>query len=482
MAAFLPVIHASRTLAQTLNVLHAFTVPNPTNTDGVYPLSDLVLSGGTLYGAASGGGTNNLGTIFSVGTDGSAFTVVYTFSGTNLANTEGARPECSLILSGDTLYGAANDGGTNNTGTIFSLNTNGPAFTVLHIFAADAFTSGLLETNADGIGPNSLVWSDDGVLYGTANGGGTNGYGTIFSISTNGNVFSLLHTFKEAAFSTKEGEAPDSVLVLANGVLYGTTSMGGTNSTGTIFSLSTNGSNFRVLCSFPDTGANGNGPFLNGLVLSSNLLFGTDSLGGTNGTGTIFSINTNGSGFKVVYPFTYNGGAGSNLDGMHPEGQLVLAGNTLYGTAKAGGTNGWGTIFSVNTDGSNFNTLYTFSRLHTATNSDGVEPQTGLIFSGGTFYGTAYAGDNAYGNVFGLTLAPLISSLNLGGTNLILNVTNGVAGETCSVWMSGDVTQPLSQWTSIATNVLSTGGDFTLTATNAVNLAAPSEFYRLKVQ
>src|SRR5580698_1527215 len=100
IAAFLPVIPASRTSAQTLSVLHAFTVPNPTNTDGVYPLTDLVLSGGTLYGAASGGGTNDLGTIFSIGTDGSAFTVLHTFNGTNLANTEGARPECSLILSG----------------------------------------------------------------------------------------------------------------------------------------------------------------------------------------------------------------------------------------------------------------------------------------------------------------------------------------------------------------------------------------------
>src|SRR5580692_4491314 len=118
MAAFLPVIYASQTRAQTLNVLHAFTVPNPTNTDGVYPLTGLVLSGNTLYGAASGGGTNNLGTIFSVGTDGSAFTVLHTFSGTNFTNLEGARPECSLILSGDILYGTASDGGTNDAGTI----------------------------------------------------------------------------------------------------------------------------------------------------------------------------------------------------------------------------------------------------------------------------------------------------------------------------------------------------------------------------
>ncbi len=448
----------------------------------MYPLTDLALAGGTLYGAASEGGTNNLGTIFSVGTDGSAFTVLHTFTGTNLANAEGARPQGSLILSGGVLYATAGGGGTNNTGTIFSLNTNGLPFTVLHIFAADAFTGGLLQTNADGIGPNSLVLSDDGVLYGTAKGGGTNGYGTIFSISTNDDSFSLLHTFKDAAFGTKEGEEPESVLVLANGVLYGTTSMGGTNGTGTIFSMSTDGANFRVLFSFPNTGVSGGGPFLSGLVLSGNTLFGADTLGGTNGTGTLISNDTNGSGFKVIYPFTYNGGASSNLDGMHPEGGLVLAGSTLYGTAKAGGSNGWGTIFSVNTDGSNFNTLYTFSRLHTATNIDGIEPQTGLVFSSGTFYGTAYAGDNAYGNVFGLALAPVISSLNLAGTNLVLNVTNGVAGEICSVWASPDVAQPLSQWTPVATNVLSTGGNFTITATNAVNLAAPSGFYRLKVQ
>jgi uncharacterized repeat protein (TIGR03803 family) len=246
--------------------------------------------------------------------------------------------------------------------------------------------------------------------------------------------------------------------------------------------MTTNGATFKVLCSFPNTGINGVGTFLNGLVLSSNLLFGADALGGANGTGAIFSINTNGGGFTVIYPFTYTGGALTNQDGMHPEGALVLAGGTLYGTAKNGGTNSWGTIFSVNTDGSNFNTLYTFSSLHLATNADGAEPQTGLVLSGGTFYGTAYAGDNAYGNVFSLTLAPVISSLNLAGPNLTLNVANGVAGENCFVLTSTDLTQPLSQWTSIATNALSAGGNFSITATNAVNPAAPSEFYLLKVQ
>ena len=482
MAAMLPL--ASRMPAQTLDVLHAFTVPNPTNSDGVYPLTVLVLSGGTLYGAASGGGTNNLGTVFSVGTDGSAFTVLHTFNGTNFANAEGARPQGSLILSGNTLYGTASDGGTNNAGTIFSLNTNGSAFTVLHTFATNGFTGDLLETNADGAGPNSLVLSDDGVLFGTAKGGGTNGYGTIFSLSTNGGGFSLLHTFKNKNpdSGTREGEEPESVLVLASGVLYGATPMGGTNTTGTLFSMTTNGATFKVLCSFPNTGINGVGTFLNGLVLSSNLLFGADALGGANGTGAIFSINTNGGGFTVIYPFTYTGGALTNQDGMHPEGALVLAGGTLYGTAKNGGTNSWGTIFSVNTDGSNFNTLYTFSSLHLATNADGAEPQTGLVLSGGTFYGTAYAGDNAYGNVFSLTLAPVISSLNLAGPNLTLNVANGVAGENCFVLTSTDLTQPLSQWTSIATNALSAGGNFSITATNAVNPAAPSEFYLLKVQ
>ena len=67
---------------------------------------------------------------------------------------------------------------------------------------------------------------------------------------------------------------------------------------------------------------------------------------------------------------------------------LILSGNTLYGTAVYGGSSGDGTVFAVNTDGTGFTTLHNF----TATvygQRDGAFPYAGLILSGNTLYGTA---------------------------------------------------------------------------------------------
>src|SRR5208282_2493149 len=167
------VLTATPSTAQTLTVLHAFTTDNAssTNLDGAYPEAGLVLSSNILYGTASDGGSNNLGTVFSVATDGSGYTVLHTFARTNLVNVEGARPVGTLVLSGNTLYGAANVGGTNGFGTLFSVNTNGSGYTVLHTFATNVpdASENSVETNADGLYPNSLVLSGAGTLYGTAN-------------------------------------------------------------------------------------------------------------------------------------------------------------------------------------------------------------------------------------------------------------------------------------------------------------------------
>lgn len=475
------VFNSQRLLAQTFSVLHAFTADNvsSTNLDGAYPQAGLVLAGNTLYGTASAGGTNKLGTVFSIATDGSAFAVLHTFAGTNLVNAEGAAPKGTLAFSGNILYGAASDGGTNDSGTLFSIATDGSGFTVLHTFATNAFNAELQETNADGAYPNSLTLASDGTLYGTANEGGTNGYGTIFSINTNGTGFTVLH-----AFDVLDGENPQGGLLLWGGTLYGTARNGGTNRYGAIFSINTSGANFARLHSFSAllNGTNLEGGYPEGgLAQSGDTLYGAASEGGTNGNGTLFSLDTNGENFTVLHTFTPSSGV-TNFDGTEPEGTLLLAGNTLYGTAAFGGTNQWGTVFSVNTNGSGFNTLYAFAHVQFATNSGGVEPETGVILSGGTLYGTAHFGGNAYGTVFSLAIVPAIASFNLLGTNLELNATNGVAGETCFVLASADLTLPLSQWTPVTTNVLSTGGNFTITATNAVNLAVPRQFYTLQVQ
>jgi hypothetical protein len=75
--------------------------------------------------------------------------------------------------------------------------------------------------------------------------------------------------------------------------------------------------------------------------------------------------------------------------------------------------------------------------------------------------------------------APVIAGFNLTGTNLVFNVANSITGGVFTVLMSTNLALPLANWTALATNV-APGGVFTFTATNAVNPAAPGQFYLLQ--
>jgi uncharacterized repeat protein (TIGR03803 family) len=123
-----------RVTAQTFTTLHSFfTAFSNTNSDGVFPEAGLLLSGNTLYGTAVEGGTNGYGTVFAVNTNGTSFTTLHNFtatSGSNDTNSDGANPRDGLILSGNTLYGTANEGGTNGNGTVFSLSFPSPQLTI----------------------------------------------------------------------------------------------------------------------------------------------------------------------------------------------------------------------------------------------------------------------------------------------------------------------------------------------------------------
>jgi uncharacterized repeat protein (TIGR03803 family) len=224
-------------------------------------------------------------------------------------------------------------------------------------------------------------------------------------------IYTILHSFP--AFS-RDGYAPLTDLTLDDiaGVFYGTTVSGGTNGNGTIFRINTDGTGYRIIRSLTDGGPEGGG-----MVLIGNTLYGTTWTGGSNYNGSIFKINTDGSGFTVLHTFsaTVPSVFGTNSDGNRPMGDLVTDGNTLYGTARYGGTNNNGTVFKISADGLGFTVLKTFSARFVGTNNvslnittgagtntDGAQPIGGLILDGTTLYGTTYHGGTSNGVVFAM--------------------------------------------------------------------------------
>jgi uncharacterized repeat protein (TIGR03803 family) len=497
LMAGLSLILTNKVTAQTFTTLHTFTAVagiHSTNNDGDYVLAGLILSGNTLYGTAGYGGTNGWGTVFALNTNGSSFITLHTFTavaGIHSTNSEGAVPEAGLILSGDNLYGTAAYGGTNGTGTVFALNTNSSSYITLHTFGALVGFS-----TSDGYDPQAGLVLSGNTLYGTAFAGDTNGGGAVFAVSTNGSNYINLHNFTAVAgfnSTNSDGSQPYAGLVLSANTLYGTAEFGGTNGWGTVFAVSINGSNYITLHNFSAEATNNLDIFTNsdgslpyaGLVLSGNTLYGTTARGGTNGSGTVFSVSTNGSSFITLHNFSAEATNSldifTNSDGYGPQAGLILSGSTLYGTAVGGGTNGRGTVFALNTNGSNFITLHTFSAeatnsLDIFTNSDGAGPNAGLILSGNTLYGTASAGGtNGSGTVFSLTaMLPVVPQLAiaLSGANVILTWPTNAAG--FSLESATNLVPPVVWSTNSTAPVV-------INANNAVTngISGTQKFYRL---
>jgi uncharacterized repeat protein (TIGR03803 family) len=432
LIAVLGLIADGRVTAQTFTTLHHFTASiTGTNSDGAFPYAGLILSGNTLYGTALEGGSLDGGTVFALNSDGTGFTTLHSFAAhTSGTNSDGSTPYAGLILSGNTLYGTAKSGGASDCGTVFKINTDGTSFTTLHSFTA---TSGPDGTNSDGANPFAGLILSGNTLYGAAWQGGRSGAGTVFALATNGTGFTTLHSFTALSNSTNgDGAYPNAGLILSGNTLYGTANQGGISGYGTVFAINTIGTGFTNLHSFVDSvdGYPTDGAFpVAGLILSGNTLYGTANQGGTpgGGHGTVFAINTDGSGFRNLYSFT------NGSDGAFPVARLISSGNSLYGTASEGGSSGSGTVFSLNTDGTSFRTLHSFTALSDSTNTDGTFPN-GIILSGNTLYGTAYQGGSSdNGTVFSLSLgsasAPQLTIV-LFGANVILTWPANAAGFT----------------------------------------------------
>lgn len=444
---------ASFAQTQLYTNLHTFT-----GLDGANPRTELVeASDGALYGVCAAGGTSNLGTMFRLNRDGSGFAVLHHFGGPS----DGATPGGLIEASDGAFYGTTRQGGTSNFGTVFRLDKTTSNYVVLCSLT-------------DSRNPyKGVIEGSDGVLYGTSHNGGlySYSYGTAFALNKDGSGFVMIHSFNSTLY---DGFFPiATVLEASDGRLYGTTSDGGL-SMGTLYGLNKDGSNFQVVYSFRIGTASGYSPYAGLLEGTDGALYGTTLYCPSPGSGTIFKINKDGTGFNILHTF---GQGYANDGGLSDAGLLQASDGFLYGTTQYGGTsggpNGAGVIFKLANDGTGYAVIHNFGSIAGDGQQPFAFPREG---ADGALYGTTSLGGAGYGTVYRLTGpgSPLLS-IRLSGTNTAI-ISWPSPGTEFHLEQSADLASPA--WIPVAQTPMNDGKTNSLT----IPLTSTSMVYRLKSQ
>ena len=304
------------------------------------------------------------------------FQAIHTFSGNQ------GRPVAGLMEGPDgRLYGTTEAGGQHGKGSVFVADASGMNVEVLHEF----------EGVADGEAPlGRLLLASDNNFYGTTSAGGSFGFGTVFRMTPEGTVSTVVH------FDGNEhGKLPQSGLIEVGGVLYGTTLNGGTGLAGTVFSLTFDGG----LTSIPFDGADQGGAPAGELFYnaSDDAIYGTAQAGGSLGAGAIFRLGPDRTTLTSVASFD------PEAHGRGPRGGVIKASDgSFYGTTPEDGDTAFGTIFRMSDIGE-LSTVATFD------GNNGAAPRGELREINGYLYGTTREGSpSGLGSVFKLSLAAVL--------------------------------------------------------------------------
>jgi uncharacterized repeat protein (TIGR03803 family) len=424
--AFAGVIGSAQSLAQTPTTLYSFC-SQPNCTDGIGSAAPLVQAvDGDFYGTTGGGGADGYGTVFKI-TAGGNLTTLYSFCSqpncTDGAASVGGSPGTPPLVqatNGD-FYGTtgggsacASAGDAKDCGTIFKISTGGN-LTTLYTFCSQP-------NCADGVAPNGLVQAANGDFYGTTSQGGDAlppyGTGTIFKITSAGTL-TTLYTFCSQP-NCADGGSPYGTLVQAtDGNFYGTTWTSGLSGTGpgAFFKITPGGTltTLGYIAGYP----------------SGTLVQAKDGnfYGTTSHAGTIFKITPAGALTTLASACCY------------PYAGLVQAtdGN-FYGTTYVGGNYGYGSVFEVTPAGT-LTTLYSFCSQPNC--PDGAEPIAGLIqATNGKLYGTTLTGGPNFVSPYGF--AGIVFSLDVGLAPLpsseVATTASGLAYSRVSRTFNGTVT------------------------------------------
>jgi uncharacterized repeat protein (TIGR03803 family) len=319
---------------------------------------------------------------------------------------DGGQPYAPLTFdAAGNIYGTATEGGDTTAcngvgcGVVFKLSptgTGGWGETVLR-----AFPGGYMGSSPD----SGVLFDSAGNLYGVTSYGGytknmcpSNGCGVVYELSptgAGGYKEKVLHAFSGGT----DGYSPSGGLVFdAQGNLYGTTPAGGTGSEGTVYELSPNGSGGwteSILVNF--SGSNGANPSCTLLIDAQGNLYGTAAYGGANVNGIVFELSP-GSGGTWTETILYNFGTAPDL--TLPFGGLTAdAEGNLYGSAEEGGPGKYyGGVFQLVRSASvpwPENILYTFD------GDDGENPFTNVTLdgSGNVFVSTPFGGSHSDGTI-----------------------------------------------------------------------------------
>lgn len=317
-------------------------------------------------------------------TEGQIASVLHSFTG---GPGDGSNPYAGLIMdSSGNFYGTTNGGGAHGYGTVFELVNSSGSYSekVLYSFAGS-------QSGGDGANPfASLVMDSSGNLYGTTVFGGLYQEGTVFELVNSSGTYTekVLYTF-----TTAGGAYPYGGLIIdGSGNLYGTTQSGGSAFYGTVFELVNSAGTYteQVLYNFTKSGGDGGYPSAGVIIDGSGNLYGTTQQGGAIGVGTVFELVNSAGTYteQVLYSFTNSGG-----DGSYPYGGLLAdsAGN-LFGTTSTGGAGFGGTVFELVNSSGTYSEKVLYGFLSSA--GDGVQPGYGSLImdSSGNLYGTTSNG------------------------------------------------------------------------------------------